>query len=133
MNCNISKRKSNGKKDMQRRKHYRDHRGHVYNSTLIAEKALGKELPPNAVVHHADRDKSNDKSNNLVICENQAYHLFLHQRKRAYNACGNKNWRKCWICKKYDDPGNLYVMQPKAYHRECHNIYQRKLRANKGA
>ena len=46
----------------------------------------------------ADEDTSNDDSSNLVLCESQEYHSLLHQRKRAYMACGNAKWRKCRIC-----------------------------------
>jgi hypothetical protein len=53
---------------------------------LIAEKALGRRLPNGAVVHHVDEDKSNDSNRNLVICENQSYHLLLHARIRALRA-----------------------------------------------
>lgn len=56
---------------------------YVQRSILIAEKVFGKPLPPGTVVHHADGNKANDKNNNLVICQDQGYHLFLHKRKRA--------------------------------------------------
>lgn len=49
---------------------------------LVAEKALGKSLPKGAVVHHVDRNRQNNTSTNLVVCPNQAYHLFLHKRMR---------------------------------------------------
>jgi hypothetical protein len=49
---------------------------------VIAEKALGKKLPPGAEVHHVDEDKSNDSNNNLVICQNRSYHKLLHKRAR---------------------------------------------------
>ena len=54
-----------------------DQGGYVYEHTLIAEKALGKTLPPKAVVHHANGSRD---SGPLVICEDIAYHHLLHQR-----------------------------------------------------
>jgi len=57
---------------------------------LIAEKALGKKLPPGAVVHHADGNPSNNKNSNLVICPSQAYHMLIHARTRAYEKRQNK-------------------------------------------
>lgn len=108
-----------------------DHQGYVLRSLLIAEKALGKPIPLGRPVHHVDEDKSNDSSNNFVICESTNYHHFLHQRKRAYDACGNASWRKCSICKKYDSVDKLYVYQKYSYHRECKNKYNRKRQATK--
>jgi HNH endonuclease len=62
---------------------------------LFAEKALGKPLPKGAVVHHMDRDGTNNNTKspwNLVICPNQGYHMLLHARARAL---GYEPMRKC--------------------------------------
>lgn len=67
-------------------------KGYIYlwrNGKLIsehrwlAEKALGKPLPPKAVVHHMN-SKVNDNFTpfNLVICPDEAYHNLLHKRAR---------------------------------------------------
>lgn len=48
---------------------------------LGAEKALGKPLPDNAVIHHHDKEQ-------LVICQDQAYHMLIHQRMRRYVQTG---------------------------------------------
>jgi hypothetical protein len=50
---------------------------------LIVEQALGKLLPPKAVVHHFDLDPTNNTPTNLVVCPDQAYHFLLHRRQRA--------------------------------------------------
>jgi len=97
---------------------------YVRAAVLIAEKTLGKPLPIGAVVHHIDENPSNDSSNNLVICQDHLYHKFLHRRVRALRACGNINWIKCSICKKYDNPSNLYLYKTHGctvgYHNRCH-------------
>jgi len=91
---------------------------YVKKSLLVAEKALGKSIPTDAVVHHADEVRTNDKNNNLVLCEDESFHNLLHVRKRAYDACGHAYWRKCWICKTWDDPENLHIGR-NVYHRKC--------------
>ena len=113
--------------------HPRAHHGHVYEHVLIAEKALGKPLPPGAIVHHHNEKKDDNKTpGNLVICQDIAYHLLLHQRMRAYTASGHANWRKCQFCKKYDDPKNMriYNVQSRkntaAHHKSCFNSYRKK-------
>lgn len=62
-----------------------------------AERALGRPLPPRAVVHHADGSK--DHTAPLVICEDTAYHRLLHARMRIKAAGGNPNTDKvCTTC-----------------------------------
>lgn len=93
-------------------------RGYVYEHILIAEKALGKLLPEKAVVHHHTPEQ-------LVVCQDQAYHMLIELKTRAYDACGHANWRKCNICKQYDKPENLYIHPNFVLHRECENARAR--------
>ena len=106
--------------------HHRSHsNGYVFDHTIIAEKALGKPLPPGSVIHHANGTKSGP----LVICQDNVYHLFLHQRMRAFKDCGHSNWLKCSFCKQYDDPINMYVA-PNGHgiHRKCGAEYKKRKR-----
>jgi hypothetical protein len=98
--------------------------GYIFEHILVAEKALGKSLPPGACVHHKDEMQGNNDSSNLVICQDNAYHKFLHRRMRAYKACGHANWRKCKYCKQYDSLDNLSASGHGFVHRRCANIYQ---------
>jgi HNH endonuclease len=65
---------------------------------VIAEKALGHPLPPGAVVHHWDEDKTNNAPSNLVICQDDAYHMLLHARKRRLDDTGSLELKRCRIC-----------------------------------
>jgi hypothetical protein len=106
--------------------HPRAVNGYVMEHILLAEKALGKPLPFKAVVHHHDPEQ-------LVICEDRAYHNFLHKRQRAYEACGHAGWLKCHFCKQYDDPAMLYVSSRdgRAFHRHCRQENEKKKKKEK--
>jgi hypothetical protein len=67
---------------------------------VIAARALGRPLPATAIVHHANGDKHDNASSNLVICENADYHALLHRRMRVVRAGGNPNTQTiCSRCK----------------------------------
>jgi hypothetical protein len=83
---------------------------------VIAETALGHSLPPEAIVHHHDGNRKNNTNSNLVICQDQAYHLLLHRRQRVIHRGGNPDIEKfCPRC---------HTVKPKsafARNRCCHD------------
>lgn len=100
----------------------------------IAESVLRKSLPIGAQVHHVNSNPSDNRHSNLVICPNRAYHMLLHVRTKALEACGNPDWRPCVRCKKHDDTSALksYINKSGAfvfYHRECENAERRMQKA----
>uniref|UniRef100_A0A6M3LBL2 Putative HNH endonuclease n=1 Tax=viral metagenome TaxID=1070528 RepID=A0A6M3LBL2_9ZZZZ len=99
--------------------------GYVKNSILVVEEVTGLKIKKPTVIHHIDEDSMNDSPSNFVVCENQAYHNFIHKRKRAYDACGNVNWLKCPFCKEYDNPDNLHIKGAMHYHNRCANEYNK--------
>lgn len=103
---------------------------YVFEHLILAEKALGKHLPQNAVVFHLDENKSG--LDNLVICQNNGYAQVLRRRRRALQECGDASKRRCPFCKEYDDEINMY-MRPsgQCVHRECANKYLREWKAEK--
>lgn len=104
-------------------------RGYIQEHILIAEKVLGKLLPTGAVIHHINENRSDNRKENLVICQDENYHRFLHVRLRALKACGNPNWKKCRYCKEWDDPENLYIDScNQGFHKKCRNKYCKQLR-----
>ena len=108
--------------------HLRAHNNYVREHIVIAEKALGKPLPPGVEIHHHGK---RDDNTQIVICQDHAYHFLLHQRTRALKACGHVTWRKCSYCKKYDKPDNLYINKHNAFHRSCSVKYTRKRRVER--
>ena len=95
-------------------------RGYVREHILIAEQTLGKYIELPHVIHHHSVSQ-------LVICQDQAYHVLLHQRTRALKESGHANWLWCRYCKTWDDPQNMFVCKNSniGYHRKCHAEYER--------
>lgn len=98
--------------------------GFVFEHILVAESMLGRPLEPEEVVHHYGEKTDNSK---IIVCKDRAQHNMLHQRKRALEACGNEEWRKCKYCKKWDHPEHL-VIGKSSYHIDCQKKYMKEWR-----
>ncbi len=68
---------------------------------IIAEKALGHELPDGAIVHHHNRIRRDNRNQNLVICQDASYHSLIHARMRILEMGGDPDIDGyCGRCKK---------------------------------
>ncbi len=113
------------------RDHPRAHcSGHVFEHIIVVEKALGKPIPKGAVVHHVNHNRADNRTANLVLCQDSAYHNLLHRRERALVGGGSLDKLNCRFCKQWDDPENMYVPSyvNRPYHRKCEAEYRRNKR-----
>ena len=71
---------------------------------LIAERALGRPMPPGVEIHHVDENKRNNRPGNLVICQDATYHRLLHVRTKVLRAGGDPNTQAlCHSCREPKD------------------------------
>ena len=103
----------------------------IQEHILIAEKALGRKLPPHAEIHHFNGIKHDNRNGNLVICNNRAYHGLLESRTRVYLAGGRPGKHKiCSHCKMVL-PIDVFARKQQApdgrhcYCRQCHAVRSR--------
>lgn len=112
-------------------------RPYVPEHVLVAERVLGHQLPAGAIVHHVNSDRRDNRPENLVICQDAAYHRLIHVRQDALRACGHAGWLRCRRCGQYDDPSKLYVKRGArrvtAHHRSCDAAYRLELKARRNA
>lgn len=85
----------------------RGKRHSVLEHIVVAERALGKSLPPGVEVHHVSGDRSDNRGSNLVICQDRSYHQLLHHRARVLAEGGkpgiSKRCRACDSVKPLED------------------------------
>lgn len=104
--------------------------GYALEHLVVAAAALGKPVPPEAVVHHVNGVKDDNRPENLVICEDRAYHALLHVRADALRETGDPDKRLCVYCGEYDDPespemAGITSSRRSAHHYECRRTYRR--------
>jgi hypothetical protein len=103
--------------------------GRSYEHNVVAESVLGKKMSFPHEIHHINGIRSDNRKENLVICEDRKYHRLLHARKRALIFCGDANKRSCIFCKKFDYLENMVFNKKTGKgicHPKCRNKYKQK-------
>lgn len=111
--------------------------GRLYEHVFIMTEILGRALTALEVVHHVDEDPRNNAPSNLQLFATDTEHKRHHMRLRAMQEYGNPNYRKCPLCKTYDDTENMVERSSKGttlyLHKACANLAKAKSRAKKKA
>jgi len=58
--------------------HLADGSGRVYQHMIVAEQMLGRKLNQEEVVHHKDRNRSNNSVDNLMVFKTVSDHTAYH-------------------------------------------------------
>lgn len=100
-------------------------RGGVYEHVLVAEQKLGRYLKPEEVVHHSDRNRSNNNPDNLWVFASDSDHAAFHSGN-AYYTDDDGIYRSdckvyaCAICGRPIDSTAIYCVK-------CWNVKNRKV------
>ena len=110
---------------------------------LVMEKHLGRRLTKEEVVHHVDRDKSNNDINNLILFPTKKAHTKFHYQQGDLKLSVGENKKKlingklkCNHCKKLKELKE-FVTSKKDYLgirgtcKECYKIQRKKYEYSK--
>ena len=54
-----------------------DNQGYIREHRFIMEKHLGRHLKPEEIIHHLNGIKTDNRLENLALCNNQTHYLFI--------------------------------------------------------
>ena len=83
-----------------------DKDGFVYTHILVAEKKIGRFLSDDECVHHVDKNKRNNKPENLMVFKTQKDHALYHRGFSAkqfgdvFTVVDTRKPVKCPVCGK---------------------------------
>lgn len=92
------------------------------------EQHLGRKLLPGEIVHHIDRNRSNNQLSNLQLFASQKEHMQQHRRDTLRVLGLPLDFRQCAICKAWETPAKLVPHGNKGFaykHPACWAKYMR--------
>ena len=105
------------------------YRQYVAEHVLVVERRLGHRLPPEAVVHHVNGIKGDNRPSNLLPLQNQSEHQDLHNRLRVLRAGGNPfTQRICCDCKRVLSLEAFYPSAVRTVSGECRECSRKSAR-----
>ncbi len=105
-----------------------------YVHLYVMELHLGRKLQPGEVVHHIDRNRSNNEISNLKLFASQKEHMLQHRYDELQALGLPLNFRQCAICKAWEAPENLVPHGNKGFsykHATCWAKYMREYKQRK--
>jgi hypothetical protein len=111
----------------------RNTRPHV----LKVEKILGHKINPKIAIHHINKNRKDNRGSNLIVCQDQGYHLFIHARQRIVDAGGNpRNDKICSHCHSVKPKSEFYRSPVysdghRYYCKPCQSLISKEIYANR--
>lgn len=78
--------------------------GYVARAVLVAEQKLGRPLKPGEVIHHINRQRHDDRPENIQVFASQAEHLAEHNRLRQSGSASKKAVSIVALCRESPIP-----------------------------
>lgn len=111
-----------------------------FEHSLIVQAVLGRNLPPQAVVHHVNESPADNRVGNFIVFENNVEHMEFHRKMRV-RAAGGDPWldRLCIYCgpqreshfyrARRNQAGRGWAWSSEC--KTCHTIQERRRRRNR--